>query len=588
MAPCWIEVTRPGNAASVDEELRADCAVLNRSLGLVKAGIARGEPSPLITPASKTNAWKRNGNMSQARPAIPNSARRGTHVLSVFALTLGAAVILRYNSFFPSVIDSDESLYAVIAQHWLRGELPYRATWDQHSIGLPALFAAIEFLFGDSIAAIRIGACIAVAAAATAIYFTSLRLDRHRIAALIAAGFYVAWTTRWWGFPANCELYLNALTIPSLLIVLSELSIGTDPVRKLKRYSLAGLLLGIAIQVKQVTVAETALLLFTMIATADRRWRIKTFFLTTLCIGFPTALAVAYFWANGLLAEYFRAVVLSNLIYATSYPGASQLLARLPHSFIFPIGLAILASLLIWKRPTRRHALVVAWTGAAAVDLILPGQFWPHYFLLLLPGASILTGYLVHRLATDWTWKNGHPRWAALTMLIAAIVAFNPLGIYRDTAKIRAFTRDDVAREIADRIKARISPAATIFVFNYQPIIYFLVGSALPTDHVLPADWGRQFAAATGVHPLKAVQAVFAKKPAFVVVAESDSLQVDAKAEAAFRGYLSAYKPEFQVVDDLSMPEPVTIKVYRRAPALTAPPDPDRSVGADVSESVER
>ncbi|HKT19959.1 MAG TPA: hypothetical protein VJR47_18045 [Stellaceae bacterium] len=538
--------------------------------------------------AATTFVLDHNDDMHQSRAEVPSGGRLGFAIMGAFALALGTAVILRYNSFFPSVIDSDESLYAVIAQHWLRGELPYRFTWDQHSIGLPALFAAIEFLFGNSIAAIRVSACVAVAAAATAIYFTSLRLERHRVAAFIAAGFYVAWTTRWWGFPANCELYLNALTVPSLLIVLSELGAATDYARKLRRYCLAALLLGIALQIKQVIIAETALLLATMVATVDRPRRVKTFLFASFFIGLPTIVVVGYFWLNGLLAEYFRAVVVSNLIYATSYPSASHLLSRLPHSFILPIGLAILASCLIWKRPTRPHALVVAWIVASAVDLVLPGQFWPHYFLLLLPGASILTGTLVNRLTMDRPWRQQHPRWAACSAVVAAIVSFNPVGIYRDTVKVKTFARNDVAREIADRIKARISPAETVFVFNYQPIIYFLVGSALPTKHVLPADWGRQFAATAGVQPLRAVEAVFAKKPDFVVVAERDSLQVGNAAEAAFRKYLSAYTEKFKVVDTLTMPEPVTVKIYRREPAATPSLDLSLQPAPNIGKSVER
>lgn len=581
----WVERVASRATSGAIEEPLARCAVLKRLLQFLPGQAFRLASQPsLIAKASKTTALRRSdsGKVNQGRADIPSGCRSSIHVIGGFALALGAAIILRYDSFFSSVIDSDESLYAIIAQHWLRGELPYRATWDQHSIGLPALFAAIEFLFGNSIAAIRISACIAVAAAATAIYFTSLRLDRERYPALIAGGFYLAWTTRWWGFPANCELYLNALTVPSLLIVLSELGTAAYSARKLGRYCLAGLLLGVALQVKQVTIAETGLLLATMAGTVERARRIKTLLWTSLCILLPTILVVAYFWLNGLAVEYFRAVVLSNLVYATSYPSASQLLARLPRSFIFPIGLAIVASILICRRPTRRHGLLVAWTAASAVDLVLPGQFWPHYFLLLLPGVSLLTGHLASLLAADRGWKRAHPRWAACAVLTASIFSLNPVGIYRDGVKVRAFTRNDVAREIADRIKPKISPAGTIFVFNYQPVIYFLVGSALPTRHVLPADWGQQFNHATGVRPVSAIRAVFATEPDFVIVAERDPLHIGEKAEAAFRRYLSAYKEQFQVVDDVSMPEPVTVKVYRRDSAVTAAPD------SGIGESVER
>ena len=55
--------------------------------------------------------------------------------LGMFAASFGLSLVLRYYSLFPSVIDSDESLYLIIAQQWLRGALPYQSVWDQHSEG---------------------------------------------------------------------------------------------------------------------------------------------------------------------------------------------------------------------------------------------------------------------------------------------------------------------------------------------------------------------------------------------------------------------------------------------------------------------
>ena len=40
-----------------------------------------------------------------------------------------------------AVIDTDEGLYLVQAQAWLRGEWPLVAVWDMHPIGAPAIYA---------------------------------------------------------------------------------------------------------------------------------------------------------------------------------------------------------------------------------------------------------------------------------------------------------------------------------------------------------------------------------------------------------------------------------------------------------------
>src|ERR1700737_2859351 len=65
-------------------------------------------------------------------------------------LLILAALILRAFSFTSTGLDWDESLYIVIAQRWLQGDLPYVAIWDQHPMGLPALFGLVAYVHGDA------------------------------------------------------------------------------------------------------------------------------------------------------------------------------------------------------------------------------------------------------------------------------------------------------------------------------------------------------------------------------------------------------------------------------------------------------
>ncbi len=55
-----------------------------------------------------------------------------------------------------SVLDWDESLYFLMAQQWRLGHLPYTTIWDNKPIGIYAIFAAFQAVFGDGIFAIRI------------------------------------------------------------------------------------------------------------------------------------------------------------------------------------------------------------------------------------------------------------------------------------------------------------------------------------------------------------------------------------------------------------------------------------------------
>src|ERR1700761_1864990 len=56
---------------------------------------------------------------------------------------------------FYSNIGDDEFFFAVIAQRWLEGGLPYVAAYDVKPPGLFAIYALAQALFGESLATIK-------------------------------------------------------------------------------------------------------------------------------------------------------------------------------------------------------------------------------------------------------------------------------------------------------------------------------------------------------------------------------------------------------------------------------------------------
>lgn len=487
----------------------------------------------------------------------------GSAVFPVFAACLLCAAALRYYSFFPSVIDPDESLYLVMAQHWLRGELPYKAVWDHHSVGLPALFAAIQALAPNSIVAIRLSAAVAVAVAATAIYFISRLIDRHYLPSVIAASLYIAKTTRSWGFSANCELYLNALIVPAMLLVLRQLR-GRSRSTEADLY-LGALLLGVGWQVKQVILFETMLFFggaLVVVWPSPRRWR--TLSIAAACCAFPSLLVLGYFYANGLLDEYLRAVVLSNLVYAGDSASLGEILHRIPRYYIaFSLFSTLVAASLIFRQKQREAFFVLLWAVASWMDVVLPGKYWPHYLILALPATCILIGYLV-TFAREMGWHRRFPRLAAVSVLVLATMAINPLGLYREIQRVDARAQDDVPRTVAHEIKSQLTAADYVFAVDYQPVIYWLTAAHLPTSHVFPMDWSPLFADATGVKPLQELELVFSLRPRFVVVTDKNLIGLDDKTREVLGRYLSSYQVQLEIRDNQSMGKPVVVSVYRR------------------------
>lgn len=518
-------------------------------------------------------------NISEFWPARNFWASIAESPAAVFALAFASAVIVRFYGLFPSVINWDESLYAVMAQHWLRGELPYDAVWDQHSVGLPALFAAIQYFFPKSILAIRLSACAAVAAAATAVYFASRLVARSTISTfvtlsgIIAAFLYIMWTARWWGLAANTELYLNALIASGMAVVLGEMSrpLRTSP--SVTRLAIAGLLFGIALHVKHVAIAQTSL--FFIVAAFGVRWESKLIAAKAMCVIIfafllPTFVVVSYFWANGLLGAYIHAMVNANLAYVFNRISFVDAWPHLPKTLLLPLAISAPAAFLIWRTPSRCGILAVFWILASLVDVVLPGKWWGHYFLLLAPAGAVLAGYLTGRYGASMALRcrdRGALPYFGLVCVMGAVLLANVGAVWNDALiKARYFgTIDDAPRTVADYIAPRLSSGATIFVFNYEPVVYLLTGARLPTRYVQPDSWSLPLEGISGVKPLEELDGVFATRPEFVVVVAQDW---NGMGEAAFnklRQHLSSsYTKQFQIVDRQIHTEPVSVEVYAR------------------------
>jgi hypothetical protein len=496
----------------------------------------------------------------RARPLAEALRALADSVPGVFALCLAGAVAIRYEGLFPSVIDWDESLYAVIAQHWLQGELPYQAVWDQHSVGVPALFAAILYLFPKSILALRLSACVAVAVTVTAIYFIAHRFDRRPLSGIVAAILYLFWTARWWGLAANTEIYLNALIAPAMLILFRGRDAGPRQ-QSVASACAGGFLLGLALQAKQVALAETAFFFMVLLWDTPFRWRWpawRVFGAAAAAFALPTLVVIGYFWFEGLLDTYIHAVVTANLLYIADPTDLTEVWQKLPRSVSFPIFTAAAAGFLLIRRPERRPVLVLLWAIASAIDVIAPRHFWPHYFLLIMPPGAVLGGYLAARAA------ERRPKLAVLAFPAALLVA-NPMGVVWDAQQAHAFAHRDVPRIVARFIDERLGSGSCVFVFNYQPVIYLLTKARLPTRHAFPDDWSMRFVQMSGVVPVEDLARVFQTEPEFVVVLNKDWNHVGAAAIAELNARLAAsYQKQFTIEDRQTTPKPALVEVYQR------------------------
>ncbi len=442
------------------------------------------------------------------------------------ALVTGV-VLLRAPSFGPSVIDWDESIYLLVSRELLRGHAPYTVIWDHKPPGLYALFAAFQLLFGQSITSARLGAALAVAATCAALFVCGRSLFKSSSVGALAAAVYAGQSLLSGGLAANAEvLFAPFCTLGFLLLV-------TPETPRASRVLAAGLLFGLAAQVKYVAAFE----LVGAFAGAAVVWSLEERrFLPAstprrgvlAAAGFlaPFAVAALAFLAAGRFPEYAKANFAANATYVSAgrLSPAELLSAAADHARRNPYfwGGAILlpvAAVLSRRsgRPFGRPAMLVfAWLAGAACGVASIGRVWDHYFLQLLPPLALLGAGAAVTVARGLAPSRARLA-AASTAAAGATLLLGP-PLLSSVSLLFSPPMDDAPRDVAKFLAPRIAPGDTLYVPDWEPVLHYLVDAKIPTPFVLPDDLvDPAFARMAGVDRFEELDRIFARPPAWVV-----------------------------------------------------------------------
>ncbi|MDV6332089.1 hypothetical protein [Asticcacaulis sp. 201] len=211
---------------------------------------------------------------------------------------------------FIHVIGDDEAFFSVVASRWLRGELPYVASYDIKAPGMFALFAAVQFFVGSGLAQIK---AIEILFIAWGAYSLHRMLTDHGSPAMAfwAAGLYPIYSLFQEGTTFPTQHIQMALTIAAVRLMLD--AGRADERRALGILARSGLMIGCAVMVKQ-TAAFEGLALFGWLAW--QCWQRKTVWPLAVFCGvapLPTLGFGLYFAATGHFTEAFNDVVMSAL-----------------------------------------------------------------------------------------------------------------------------------------------------------------------------------------------------------------------------------------------------------------------------------
>ncbi len=439
-------------------------------------------------------------------------------VLFVF---IGLSVVMRFFSFFPSVIDHDESTYILIASALLDGSVYWRDIIDTKPVGIFLLFAFFQFLFGKTILMIRIVSAIWIALTAWMLYLVHKQLLKPTSGAksdapAIASGVIYIFLTSvftFFGVSPNTELFFCLFSITALYIVLKD----RGPFWML----MAGLLLGIGFIIKYVVLFDAlAIGLFYLWQKIVHRknWTYWLLRCAILGIGFiiPFLLSWLYYFNMDMMDEfhYYSFELIDRYFADRTFMELTNyildfFLRFLPVTFWF-----IYCS---WNRRVSGNVMPIlawGWGFLAMVIILLPGKLFGHYLVQFMLPFSLLAGsFFDHRRnlpkALAWIRKPsiGYP---ILILCIVINVGFQ---------KYDYFDKRDYPREIAEWLKLRLLPNEKIYTGNYEQIVYLLSGTKTPTPYVHNSlIWTKAHNYALQIDPSVEWGKILAQKPRYILI----------------------------------------------------------------------
>jgi 4-amino-4-deoxy-L-arabinose transferase-like glycosyltransferase len=436
---------------------------------------------------------------------------RGYAAISVACLALAALTRLPVMS--RSVLDWDESLYFLIAEQWRAGHLPYTTIWDNKPVGIYAIFAVFQDVFGDRVAAIRLAAVGFSAVAAAAVCRITAVFTGALGAGLLAAGLYLLASLSNDGLASNTEGFMAAFTACAVVVALG----GGRP---LVVAWFAGLLAGAAFMTKYVSIFEDPAILVLLLLRHQRREALGVT-AAVLAGGLLPVAAVAavYGWA-GRLPLWWGASIAANFrrVGAPVSPGALSYIWHVelwrwgPLYLAAAVMLGVAVARLRGKRTAERdHLLFLGlWLIGGSVGVGAAKSFYDHYFLQVLPALCVAFAWLA------WLIRPLLPGWTGKVLLAGALVL--PFGAA--AAALRQAAAPQASSGIAAALRPLLAamPGARVYVFDDQPIIYGLLHETPPTRYVLPSVLTDPFLSrVAGVDAPAEEARILASRPQFII-----------------------------------------------------------------------
>ena len=416
--------------------------------------------------------------------------------VNVIIITL--VVILRLPTVLPSLYNSDEGYYGIIANDTLDGGTLYRTAVDTKPPGIYYIYVAVFKVAGkNNLLAVHVLAILVVAATA---------LVLRRIGARVGDDWAGAWSGI--GYAVFVHAYRPSDTLPANTEIFASLFLALSVLAFLRGERkagwgwmfLSGTLVGMATLIRQ----PSAVTLGAMLAYLVYLWLIPRYQslgrvlaagsgVVTGFIAVIAGLAWYYQWQGNLHDAYLWAwaFAVRYVESETTFPYVLKRLVTVHLAVMLAWGLLwyfgirqVIETLRSFRRrravPTEQ-VLVILWLVLSYLAIFIGWRFPGHYHLAVLPPLSILAGNAFSRFVAEQR-RSPQPRWRWIRTGIIGAAALPAIGFLIMAFTVRTQTLDFLPT--VQQIVKETSANDRIFVWGSTPQLYSFSGRRMATRFV--------------------------------------------------------------------------------------------------------
>jgi len=389
------------------------------------------------------------------------------------------SVVLRLFSFFPWVIDHDESTYLVIGHALNQGMVYLRDVIDTKPIGIFWIYSFLLKIGCDSIFWTRALAAMVVGITAYGLYLLQKHWTNHHVAAASTALIYITFVSLYkrWGLGPNTEIYFNALIVFALVLLFIEVLWWKD--------FIAACLLAFAFHVKYVAAADILAIGLFLMHQAYRDQAFKKFMikrLSLLIFGgmLVSFLVFSYFIHHDLWNVYVDTNLRIGQHYASPIPVFDRVLFLLDFALRF-LPFTALAFWGFFQKESKHHAikhLLWLWLLLDLIMVLYPGKRFEHYFIQCMPVVSLLSGFALSTQSGEHLFAFFKTRrW--MQGLIGILIGLLFYSHWRSFVH-----KADPAKEAYDQLHRIIRPGEGFYTGNTYHLLYFKFNQKSPTPYI--------------------------------------------------------------------------------------------------------